>query len=382
MFEIMDLKVLSSTGILFLKALACGTSACLSSRYLQRYWQKAIEPLIPPRKKILTDNARQPSLPATRNVTKALERTGKQCMVFYGSQTGTAERLAYQFSKEAKIRFGLECLVADLDDYDYDDLLALPADRAAVFLLATYGEGEATDNAVAFNRYLQTLSDSAARTGSTLQYAGFGLGNSSYQSYNEMIKRLDSAFTSHPTQQLGPVGFGDDGKGSLEEDFVTWKDSTLPQLASCFGFSELPYKYEPSFQVATKRPRPTTETFLGEPNKRYLRDMSRGPYTLANPYAAPIVAARELCSNGPRQFLHMEMDLSGSTLSYEAGDHLAVRPVNSDLEVERFLRVFALTAARDVEIDISGFDPAIKVPVASLQPMMHWLDTTSTFAHQ
>jgi len=357
------MDMLSSTDIVLLKSLACGATAYFSQSYLQQYRQKAAEPLILHRKGVQAIAAKQTTFSPTRNVLKALGGGRKQCMVFYGSQTGTAERLAYQFSKEAKTRLGLECLVADLDDYNYDDLLSLPADKPIVFLLATYGEGEATDNAVAFNRYLQTLVQSTSRAESALCYAGFGLGNSSYQFYNEMIKRLDSALKAHGAQRIGTIGFGDDGKGTLEEDFLTWKDVTLLQLACRFGLRERAFKFEPSFPVTTKNPRATTDTFLGEPNKRHLRDKARGPYTLTNPYAAPLLTARDLCPNSPRQFLHIELDLSGSTLSYEAGDHLAVRPVNSNLEVDRFLQVLGLSAARAEEIEVASVDAALKVPV-------------------
>lgn len=357
------MELLSNIDVLFLKLLVCGASAYVSNSVLQRYHSKPVESLTPPRNKVLRNQAQKVSLPPTRSTAKALERVGKQCVVFYGSQTSTAERLACQFSKEAKIRFGLECLVADLDEYDYDDLLSLPSNMAAVFLLATYGEGEATYNAVAFNRYLRTLSTPAARTGSTLCYAEFGLGNSSYRFCNEMIKRLDRALATHAACRVGPLGFGDDCKGSLEEDFTAWRDITLPQMASCFGLSEQPYNYQPSFELTTKSLQPSRDSFLGEPNKRHLHNKSRGPYTVANPYAARIVAARELCCNDQRQFLHLELDISESTLSYDAGDHLAIRPTNSDLEVGRFFRVFGLATTKYEETEISSLDAATKVPI-------------------
>src|ERR1700679_1889751 len=76
----------------------------------------------------------------SRNVIEKLEQSGKNCVVFYGSQTGTAEDYASRLAKEGHSRFGLNTMVADLEDYDFDNLDQFPEDKLAVFVLATYGE--------------------------------------------------------------------------------------------------------------------------------------------------------------------------------------------------------------------------------------------------
>jgi NADPH-ferrihemoprotein reductase len=78
-----------------------------------------------------------------------------------------------------------------------------------------------------------------------------------------------------------------------------------------------------------------------------------------------ILAARELFNSSERNCLHLEFDIQGSTLTHETGDHLAVCPVNSDIEVDRFLRVFALYETRNKVIHIQGYDKTIKSPLPS-----------------
>ena len=90
----------------------------------------------------------------SRNIIEKLEESDKNCVVFYGSQTGTAEDYASRISKEGHSRFGLKTMVADLEDYDFDNLDTFPDDKLAVFVLATYGEGEPTDNAVEFYEFM------------------------------------------------------------------------------------------------------------------------------------------------------------------------------------------------------------------------------------
>jgi NADPH-ferrihemoprotein reductase len=48
----------------------------------------------------------------------------------------------------------------------------------------------------------------------------------------------------------------------------------------------------------------------------------------------------------------MDIDIRGSGLVYETGDHVAVWPSNSDIEVDRFLRVFGLIEKRHNSIQI------------------------------
>ena len=95
-------------------------------------------------------------LPPTRSIKKRFEQTGKRCMIFYGSQTGTAEKLALSLAKDLSTKLNLQSMAADLDDYDFSDLASMQSDKLVIFLLATYGEGEPTDNAIAFDSFLKT----------------------------------------------------------------------------------------------------------------------------------------------------------------------------------------------------------------------------------
>lgn len=354
------MQFLSESDILILKFALAGSIAYSVQHVVSRAKRTPAIPLIPdPKSRKLASSQ---ITPPTRSIKKKLDQTNKRCVIFYGSQTGTAEKLASIFSKEAQARFGIESMVADLEDFDYDTLLSLPTDTIAVFMLATYGEGEPTDNAIAFNQYCSSVKSRVQEAAATLHYSLFGLGNSSYQNYNSMVRRAEAALINSGAHCLGNVGFGDDGKGTLEEDFLTWKDNTLPILAKHLGLSERENKFEAVFNVK-ELDSPTIDTFLGEPNKMHLRAKVRGPYTPTNPLPAPIVYTRQLFAGGDRQCLHIEFDIEASTMTYDTGDHLAVWASNSDVEVARFLKVFGLSERKDLEIQIQSRDPTVKVPV-------------------
>ncbi|KGY15992.1 NADPH-cytochrome P450 reductase [Paracoccidioides brasiliensis Pb03] len=99
-------------------------------------------------------NANGAKAGASRDIIEKLDETGKNCVIFYGSQTGTAEDYASRLAKEGSQRFGLKTMVADLEDYDYENLDKFPEDKVMFFVLATYGEGEPTDNAVDFYQFI------------------------------------------------------------------------------------------------------------------------------------------------------------------------------------------------------------------------------------
>lgn len=76
-------------------------------------------------------------------------------IVFYGSQTGTAEEFAARLAKECS-RFGLKAMVADPEECDMEELAHLKEipNSLAIFCMATYGEGDPTDNAQEFYEWL------------------------------------------------------------------------------------------------------------------------------------------------------------------------------------------------------------------------------------
>ncbi|KAI6709539.1 hypothetical protein JHW43_007944 [Diplocarpon mali] len=304
----------------------------------------------------------------TRNIVEKMEESNKNCVVFYGSQTGTAEDYASRLAKEGKSRFGLETMVADLEDYDYENLDTLPEDKIVMFVLATYGEGEPTDNAVDFYEFITgedvAFSNAADPPLQNLSFVAFGLGNNTYEHYNSMVRNVTKALEKLGATKIGAAGEGDDGAGTMEEDFLAWKDPMWTDLAEKFGLEEREAVYEPVFAVTEREglTKESPEVYLGEPNKMHLEGTSKGPYNAHNPYIAPITESRELFTVKDRNCLHMEIDISKSNLSYETGDHIAIWPTNAGKEVDRFLNILGLKPKADSVIGVKALDPTAKVP--------------------
>lgn len=305
----------------------------------------------------------------TRNIIEKMEETGKNCVIFYGSQTGTAEDYASRLAKEGKSRFALDTMVADLEDYDYDNLDQIPEDKVVMFVLATYGEGEPTDNAVDFYEFITgedvSFSESSEDAPlSKLNYVAFGLGNNTYEHYNSMVRNVNAALEKLGAHRIGDAGEGDDGAGTMEEDFLAWKEPMWAALAQKMGLEEREAQYEPVFGIVEREglTKDSPEVYVGEPNKMHLEGAAKGPFNAHNPYIAPIVESKELFTVKDRNCLHMEIDISGSNLSYQTGDHIAIWPTNAGQEVDYFLDILDLADKRDTVISVKALEPTAKVP--------------------
>ena len=126
-----------------------------------------------------------------------MKNTDKNCVVFFGSQSGVAEDLASRVAKEGHSRFGLKTMVGNLEDYDYENLDKFSPDHLAIFMMATFGEGKPTDNAQDVYNFI-TTKDVAFSQGGTasdnppcnMSYVMFGLGNSTYEHFSAVPTRL------------------------------------------------------------------------------------------------------------------------------------------------------------------------------------------------
>ncbi|XP_058489439.1 S-adenosyl-L-methionine-dependent tRNA 4-demethylwyosine synthase TYW1 [Solea solea] len=160
--------------------------------------------------------------------------------IFYGSQTGTAKGFAQELSEEVKT-LGIPADLIDMKDYDPDDQLADECTNKSVcvFLLATYTDGQPTENAEWFCKWLEEASTDF-RYGKTylkgLRYAVFGLGNSVYVGhYNTVGKNVDKWLWMLSGMRIMTKGEGDcnvakSRNGNIQADFLAWKVKFMKRL--------------------------------------------------------------------------------------------------------------------------------------------------------
>ncbi|KAG7848152.1 hypothetical protein KL941_002331 [Ogataea angusta] len=304
---------------------------------------------------------------SSRDLIEVLSTNNKKALVLFASQTGTAEDYSHKFAKEFQSRFSIPTMCGDLADYDYENLneifTSVDGFQLVIFFTATYGEGEPPDNAVEFFDYLENECEDL----SNLKFSCFGLGNSTYEFYNAMGKKTVSTLTEKGATLVGELGLGDDGRGTMDEDYMAWKDGLFDILKDQLSLEEHELVYEPQIKIEESvLTVDSPEVSLGEPDAKYInpsqeetQSLNEGPFDHTHPYLAPITVSRELFNSDSRHCIHAEFDISDSTLKYTTGDHLAIWPSNSNEHVFNFLDILGLYEKKDVVIDIKSLDPTV-----------------------
>ncbi|PVH79730.1 riboflavin synthase domain-like protein [Cadophora sp. DSE1049] len=297
----------------------------------------------------LADGASIINKKETRNVAKKLEEHNKDVVIFWGSQSGTAEGLANRLGREIHLRFGLEVLVADLSDYDSETIALIPETKLGLFIMSTYGEGDPSDNTAAFWDWIRGKGQPM-----NIRYAAFGLGNSNYKYYNRVIDVTVAALNSFGAKSIMPVSKADDAEGGTEEDFMAWKERLFETFHK-LGHREDEMKYLPTFEVIEDDSLTPIDLHDGEPVHP---DSTR---TCSAIRPLKVLKSMELFKSDDRNCLHIDLDLSDHPdLHYKTGDHLAVWPINPEEEVQLLFHALGLS---DLPVTIKSLDPTVKVKI-------------------
>lgn len=255
--------------------------------------------------------------------------------------------------------------------------------------MATYGEGEPTDNAVTLTQNVLEsdfeFSNGAHRL-EGLKYVMFGLGNKTYEHYNAIARKMDTALTEMGAVRIGERGEGDDDR-SMEEDYLEWKDGMWEAFAQAMGVEEGQGGDSADFVVSELDNHPQEKVYLGELSARALTK-TKGIHDAKNPYPAPITVSRELFAlDGERNCVHMELNIEGSGIAYQHGDHVGVWPSNAELEVKRLLCSLGLYDKKDAVIGIESLDPTLAkvpfpVPTTYSTVLRHYIDISTVIGRQ
>lgn len=146
-----------------------------------------------------------------------------ETQILFGTESGNAELVADDIA-ETFTSAGTVARVVAMEDFDITDLADL---GFVVVVTSTYGEGELPATTAPFAEALRDAKPDL----SSLRFAAFGLGDSSYETYNNAIDILTTDLTELAAQQLGETGRHDAVSGESFTDAATaWAKSIVDQL--------------------------------------------------------------------------------------------------------------------------------------------------------
>eukprot|EP00890_Picochlorum_soloecismus_P000252 jgi/Picsp_1/1227/NSC_04708-R1_nadph-cytochrome p450 reductase len=265
----------------------------------------------------------------------AEQDTRAHCTILYGTQTGTAEKFAKTLKSQLESAYGSTTAfhLVDAENYNAEERLA--KEKFAIFIVATYGDGEPTDSAVDLHDYLKEqveLEDEGVCLDG-MAYAVFGLGNRQYEHFCSMGKKVQKWLLALGALPLMKLGKGDDDD-DIDKDFDEWSVNLFQVLAEsdvleAGSTEEVTADLVPAYDIEDVHDGGTENVLVN------------GSGTNAHSaYLAGVTYVRELhTAESDRSCVHVEVDISGCDATYESGDHIGVYPENDAHVVEQAAKV-------------------------------------------
>ncbi|EUC54437.1 cytochrome P450 family:NADPH-P450 family reductase [Rhizoctonia solani AG-3 Rhs1AP] len=264
-----------------------------------------------------------------KGVAQNVSGSGVLLYVLYGSNTGSCEGFAQQLASGAGAK-GFRVVIATLNSVANK----IPTDGPVVIVTASF-EGEPADNAAHF---VQGLTSTAKVSDlKDVSYAVFGAGNRDWvHTYQRIPTLIDTTLEQKGAKRLLARGEADARGDKFSESFDEWEKQLWAVL-----FKE--YNVEAKGTDTTG----VDIKFLGGPTDRAttLRqpDSRLGSVIENRLLTAPSIPAKR----------HIEFELPEG-MTYQAGDYLAILPLNPPEYVHRVLSRFKVSPEQQIMINATG----------------------------
>ena len=187
---------------------------------------------------------------------------------------------------------------------------------------STQGEGEPPEEALPLYKFV--FGKKAPDLGK-LTFAVLGLGDSSYPNFCQAGKDFDAKFAELGARRLNDLGICDLEFQSAAD---AWIEAVVPQVAE--------------LAVQTAAASVATPAALQAAGTVYTKD---------KPYTATLSVRQKITSRSAEKDVeHIEIDLSGSGLHYQAGDALGVLPLNAPTLVQEILDLHQLSGEEKIRL--------------------------------
>ena len=261
-------------------------------------------------------------------------------VILFGSETGNCEDLAKSIAHQA-IERSLRVEVFECDEYNVCQLID---QKLVLFVCSTTGVGEEPNNMKSFWKFIRRK-DLPKNSMSSVYISVIGLGDSSYQKYNFVAKKLYKRLIDLGANPLVPLVLGDDQHecgpnatvGPSLQHF--WSEVNRVFNVGCDPKSDKSDEpFDASYAVL----------FHTEGEYQSSEDSNEGKqneskYHKNNPYLAHILVNERVTSEDHFQDVrHIKLKIDSTKMSYSLGDVCYVKPQNSQQNIDKFLSLLNL----------------------------------------
>lgn len=248
----------------------------------------------------------------------AVAAPARRVLVLSASQTGNARGVAEFLHAKLK-NAGVEAVLSSAGDFKSK---TLPDEDIVLLVTSTQGEGEPPEEALPLYKF---VFGKKAPDLSKLTFAVLGLGDSSYPNFCQAGKDFDAKFAELGAHRLNDLGICDLEFQSAAD---AWIEAVVPLVAELAAQTA-------AASVATSATPQTAGTV----------------YTKDKPYTATLSVRQKITSRSAEKDVeHIEIDLSGSGLHYQAGDALGVLPLNAPALVQEILDLHQLSGEEKIRL--------------------------------
>lgn len=260
--------------------------------------------------------------------TSADGSAGSSALVLFGSETGNAQSVAHGLAKDLKTRGYARTRISAMDDYDFD---SLPSEKKVFAVISTAGQGEFPSNSRAFWKAFTDTKLPADHL-KNVEFAVFGLGDSSYVHYNKAAKSVDGRFAKLGAKRILPIGLGNEQD---EERYETGLEDWSTNLYGEIGLKAPSDQLPPASFTFTASKQPSEPQVFVPKNAQIFTLAENRPLTRAG---------------YERDIRHYSVDIAGKNIKYAVGDCLAIYPQNNEAQVLDFLARARVNPDQAVEV--------------------------------
>ncbi|KAK2745743.1 NAPDH-dependent diflavin reductase [Onygenales sp. PD_40] len=289
----------------------------------------------------------------------------RTAIVLYGSETGNSQEVAEELGRICE-RLHIAARVCELDAVDAESLRDYGLTMIAV---STTGQGDFPPNARAFWKSL-LLKRLPPTFLNGVNFALFGLGDSSYPKFNWAARKLHKRLIQLGANELYPYGEADDEHlEGLEGTFIPWSLDLRKHLPDKFPLApgqhpipddvELPPKWilahQDTREIEGSTPYPNVP--LSEPQSgRQLTNADISPHFSHDPRPIPNTVSATLAANNRvtpeghwQDVRHLILTIPES-IHYVPGDILQITPRNFAADVDSLISLMGWEQDADIPL--------------------------------